>query len=622
MMVLVLLALGVLVVGVLVLRALVKEHGPHKLAWRYATGAHLDGRIRTDAGWFRRGTRVLHQSGHASRWAHKPRWRRMAWRLAVPLVVLAVLAGLVIDRPVTVLVVLVLAAAGLALGVWRLVRTARTWRHNRQVVGPLADALALPLQSTATEVERALHVPLNYPHKEAAVRVALPSHWQGTDMQRESVSRIVGQRLGGEWTTRVSRKPFLLIASHPPEPPARVAFAEVADLIRTQGSIDRLLVGLGTSGTPVWLDFSHEIAHLGVSVGTGGGKSSFLRLVIAQLAYWGCADFPVIDSKLISLDGMESIPGMRVYRTTDEQWQAIGGQVEEMEGRYQRLLADRKAEFPVTAMLLEEQNDAAIEWRSYWNQLPKESKSPATPPVYSDITKYMIKGRQVRKRVIGVYQMLSHSACGGMDASVMRSSYGAKALSRYSHQQWDSLTGIRPRVASSAIEGRWVVVLGNHVRHVQVPLGSAEELCEFALSSPHLGTPPTVQVTAERLYDTPGDPRAGVSASEPVEAVDPPPPGVRPAIHLVRPDEDPDDAGSPPENPGPEDGRGDVVVGRRDAANAVGIHPDTFKKARARHPVPGEFQMADGRPAWPRDALMRWNDDRKNAGGPSAAANE
>lgn len=591
---------AVLAVVVLVLRALVKEHGPHKLAWRYASGAHLDGKIRTDAGWFRRGTRVLHQSGHASRWAHKPRAHRAAWRLAVPAVILAVLAGLVIDRPAAVLVILAVAVAGLAFGVWRLVRTARTWRHNRQVVGPLADALALPLQSTAPEVERGLHIPLNYQHKEAAVRVALPSHWQGTDMQRESVSRIVGQRLGGEWNTRVSRKPFLLIASHPPEPPARVAFAEVADLIRTKGSPDRLLVGLGAGGTPVWLDFSDEIAHLGVSVGTGGGKSSFLRFVMAQAAYWGCADFPVMDSKLVSLDGMEGIPGMQVYRTPDEQWQAIGGEVGEMEERYQRLLSDRKAEFPVTYMLLEEQNDAAITWRAFWNQV-KEPKDPATPPVYSDITQYMIKGRQVRKRIIGVYQMLSHSACGGMDASVMRSSYGAKALSRYSHQQWDSLTGIRPRVASSAIPGRWVVVLGNSVRHIQVPLGSAEELCEFALSSPHLGTPPSPLVTVSRPQEEGTAPRGG--------------------LRLVRGSAEWISDGSP-ESPEPDDGTGDII-GRQAAATYLGMKPETFRKARQNRPVAGEYRLADGRPAWSRESLTQWRaESGRRAGGPSAAANQ
>lgn len=598
--ILLLLAVVVVLVVIAAGRAMLKEHGAHKLAWRFATGALMDGKVRTDAGWFSHGTRVMHPTGRASRWAHKPRAHRAAWRLGIVLVLLAVPAALALDWSAAVPAILAAAALALALGAWRLFRRARYWKHGRQVVSPLADALAMPLQSTRSEVERQLHVPLNYQQKDATVRVALPSHWQGTDMQREAAARIIGQRLGGEWSTRVSRKPFLLIASHPPEPPGRVAFADVAELIRTQGSADRWLVGLGTGRAPVWLDFSDEIAHLGVSVGTGGGKSSFLRFMMAQAAYWGCADFPVIDSKLISLDGMESIPGMRVYRTTEEQWAAIGGQVDEMESRYQRLLADRRAQFPVTTMLLEEQNDAAIEWRSYWNQA-KGSKDPATPPVYSDITKYMIKGRQVRMRTIGVYQMLSHSACGGIDASVMRSSYGAKALSRYSHQQWDSLTGIRPRVASSAQPGRWVVVLGNSVRHVQVPLGSAEELCEFALSSPHLGMPPSPRVTAGRPQVEPFSPRGG--------------------LHLVPPVAGPALDGSP-SAPEPGHGTGDIT-GRQAAATFLGMNPETFRKARQSRPIEGEYRLADGRPAWPRESLTRWRaESGKRAGGPSAAANE
>jgi hypothetical protein len=597
-MVVVVLALVLIVAAAIALaacRAMISQHGAHRLIWRYLSGAHLDGKYRTDAGWLTRGTKVLHPTGRASKWAHMPRLHRAAWRWGVPLVIVALAVIVVVLGAFGLPVLGALALAAVVFGTWRLVRLCRYWRHNRRVVVPVAKALAMPLQTTSGEVERALHVPLNHGHKDAEVRVALPDHWQGTDPQREAVARIISHRLGGEWTTRVTRRPFLLVAAHPPEPPARVAFADIADLIRSQGSIDRLLIGLGTGAAPVWLDFSDEIAHLGVSVGTGGGKSTFLRFLMAQLAYWGCADFPALDSKLISLDGMESIPGLRVYRTTEEQWAALAVQVADMEDRYRRLLADRRAQFPVTTMLLEEQNDAAIEWRAYWNQV-KASKDPATPPVYSDLTKFMIKGRQVRKRVIGVYQMLSHAACGGIDASVMRSSYGAKALSRYSHQQWDSLTGIKPRVASSAHPGRWVVVLGNQIRHVQVPFGSPEELCEFALSSPHADTSPPPPVEGAYPQPVPISPRG--------------------VVQLVRTPED--DTFASPSTPGPENGTGDVE-GRQAAATYLGMNPETFRKARQGRPIEGEYRLADGRPAWPREALERWAESRKRTGGPSAA---
>lgn len=61
-----------------------KEHpaneGPPRLAvflWRYFTGHHLDGRARTNATWFKRGTVPSH---HANWWNSKPRAHRMLWR--------------------------------------------------------------------------------------------------------------------------------------------------------------------------------------------------------------------------------------------------------------------------------------------------------------------------------------------------------------------------------------------------------------------------------------------------------------------------------------------------------------------------------------------------------------
>jgi hypothetical protein len=52
----------------------------HRFAWRYFTGHHLDGKARTDAGWFRRGTKPEH---HVNWWTGKPRVHRMLWRWAL-----------------------------------------------------------------------------------------------------------------------------------------------------------------------------------------------------------------------------------------------------------------------------------------------------------------------------------------------------------------------------------------------------------------------------------------------------------------------------------------------------------------------------------------------------------
>lgn len=570
--------------AVVVLYRLIADYGWLLVAWRFLSGHHLDGRHRTNAGWTERGTRAVGEHGRASRWAHLPRLHRAAWRLGGASVAVLAGWGALAHAAAVLAVALALLALPAGWGLWRAVRAVLAARHVRRVVRPLALALAPPLETTAVEVGRTLDVPRRPERPDAQVTAALPPHYQGTAGQADAITRIVGQRLGGEWTARVSRSPLQIIVARRPDPPALVTFGQVAESIRGSSAL-RPLMGLGAGDVPLWLDFGAEIAHLGVSVGTGGGKSAFLRYLIAQFAYHGVADFPVIDSKMVSLDGMESVPGLRVYRDVPEQWAALAALRADMERRYAELLADRSATFPLCVVLLEEQNDFAIESRAYWREI-KAARDPATPPVYSDITRLMIKGRQVGYRVIGVYQRLSAAACGGVDAGVMRDAYGMKALARFGPQAWDSLTGIRPRAASSAVPGRWTVVLGVDVRSVQVPYAEADELLAFALSAPAPGSVPVPPLRAP-------SPEVAGGMGRTLAA---------------------------PERPSPASDPAAVVIGLDAGASAAGLSVEAFRKARQRAPIPGEYRTDDGRPAWPRPELAAWLAARPRAGREVAVA--
>jgi hypothetical protein len=52
----------------------------NKFLWRYFTGHHLDGKRRTNATWFKRGTMPIH---HVTWWSAKPRIHRMLWRWGI-----------------------------------------------------------------------------------------------------------------------------------------------------------------------------------------------------------------------------------------------------------------------------------------------------------------------------------------------------------------------------------------------------------------------------------------------------------------------------------------------------------------------------------------------------------
>jgi hypothetical protein len=56
-------------------------------------------------------------------------------------------------------------------------------------------------------------------------------------------------------------------------------------------------------------------------------------------------------------------------------------------------------------------------------------------------------------------------------------------------------------------------------------------------------------------------------------------------------------------------------VGIAAAASYLGYDkPDSFRRARTRHPIPGEIRSSDGRPAWSVDALRVWHAARSRAG--------
>jgi hypothetical protein len=56
-----------------------------------------------------------------------------------------------------------------------------------------------------------------------------------------------------------------------------------------------------------------------------------------------------------------------------------------------------------------------------------------------------------------------------------------------------------------------------------------------------------------------------------------------------------------------ESDREELVIGIAAAASYLGyVKPDSFRRARTRHPIPGETRTGDGRPAWPADSLQAW----------------
>ncbi len=434
--------------------------------YRYLSGRSLDGKVRTDCSYLRRGTIIYTQTGRASNWAHLPGWKRQLMRLGVPTA--GSLTGWAyLEAPALTEDALVGATVvGTGIAIRKGFRPFRKYRTVR----PLDRALEPYAELSANVIQQKLVV------EDDLVQVPIAEHHGGRVDKLKDIDRVVAQRLGGEWDRDTNLKvfPFYLRYTPTPAPPGLVRLGDVLDAIRATEQ-HRPVLGLGARSEVLHLDFSGEIAHLAASIGTGGGKSSFLRYLVAQFAYHGVTDFDVCDVKMVSLAGMEDVPGLRIFRDVEEIWEALARARAEMDERYRILLKNPSKVFPRKVIILEEQNAFALETAIRWRGI-KEPRDPKTAPVWADIAMLLVKARQVNMNIIGVYQRMSADAAGG---GTLRDQYGLKLLSRFSPQAWDTLVGTRPRAASSAVPGRAIVVLGESIRQVQIPFCTPEEAMEL-----------------------------------------------------------------------------------------------------------------------------------------------
>ena len=79
------------------------------------------------------------------------------------------------------------------------------------------------------------------------------------------------------------------------------------------------------------------------------------------------------------------------------------------------------------------------------------------------------------------------------------------------------------------------------------------------------------------------------------------------------------DATATPAAASADDDAGGLIAGIAAAAGYLGYgKPDSFRRARTRHPIPGETRTPDGRPARTPAALRAWHAQRQIAGSHTA----
>lgn len=521
-----LLAAAVIVAVIVAVRAIVRlwhgrvrAHGLGVLAWRWLSGNTWHGDPVTDAGWLRPGRRALTRTGFATRWHHLPRWKRAAWRTGITLVVAVDLASWLASRRLA-LAWTAAALTGAAAGAsWRAWRWAAGRRHRSNWLYPLhitlGPVLSVPLTARP---ESWLEVA---PDRSRAV-IALPSNFDFDAKVQQRVLAIASAKLGMEAPEAEWRKagptPLLTLTASAP-PPARVALADIREALEQAGD-DELVWGLGKQGRVVRVSLSGDSPHIGLSMGSGAGKSVTARMLAAAMLNRGCIVL-IIDYKMISHQWAQGLPNVVIARRPAEMHEAFLWLGREIERRSEVALAGADIDGNVRAtvgprliVICEELNAAMNRLRAFWTSV-RENSDPKKSPAIDAFEEASFMGRQVLVNLVYIGQRLSVKAAGSGDA---RENIGIIGFARYTASNWKMLASEHAMPPSSRHPGRLQVVT-DKVTECQVAYLSAREARHLAVSGTvsalPAGMPGARAVTGLREIENAGPDQGTVTISAP-----------------------------------------------------------------------------------------------------------
>lgn len=485
-----------------------RKHPITRGLWRYfVTGRPLFG--AGDNATFLRDATVDRRGGPVEKLS-RARWRRVARRHAALTVPAALLAcdwrATVAYATLALLVAAVYAVRLLIL--WWPQRSVRaefvipTWQVVARILG---------VPPRRRDAVRSVQLPAGFGRDvddetgEAAplvVRIHLPAVPLDEGV-RKRIATAAGQRLGiaevaAEWTIRGGRAYVDL--SHRVHAPAVLAFRDVRTLW-LEASPTRPFVGLAAKRVPVYADLDNDGPHMGVSGGTGTGKSTLLRGVLAKRVQSG-AGLVIGDYKVTSHPWARRIAQTssdRVVYVCDEEpiSDAILAVYAEFERRRELLKTDASALVGVRPvdLLIEELNSLASRLRTWWGHERRRILAdarqegeetpyvPTVPPCLDALAALVQMGRELEIRVHFAAQRLDASALSPKDGGAIRESITNRFLAKYTKAAWNMLcAGVPYEAFPGGPRGIWTAVVGGEVTHFRVPNLSNDEAYELAMS--------------------------------------------------------------------------------------------------------------------------------------------
>ena len=225
--------------------------------------------------------------------------------------------------------------------------------------------------------------------------------------------------------------------------------------------------------------------HVGISAGSGAGKSVTARLIATQVLYKGGIVL-FLDFKLISHHWARGLPNVAYAARPPEIHQAACWLAEEITRRNEVAMAGADIEGEVHAnvgprilVVAEELNATMGRLKAYWREV-REKGDPATSPAIAAIEEGLATGRQARVNFLLIGQRLSAKATGSGNNADARENIGAIIMARYTKRTVEMLAPDRAIPAASSHVGRVQVVTATAVRETQVGFLTGREARAFA----------------------------------------------------------------------------------------------------------------------------------------------
>lgn len=570
--------------------------------WRWLSGEPHHGHPITNAGWLRRGEGTAKTgTGHAHRWWYRPRWQRAAHRTGGTLGFILAVWGLLAALWLTVWMLGVTLLAAAVFGGWRGWLRIRRRRHDRSWLLPLhLAAHELAGWPRAVRASSWIATVLDDSGAVIEARLELPKGWVPDPQDEKQLVRIASEKLAieaAEPTWRRGGPAPLLTLRHSPPPPGKFGMdrllPELAGLAENQ-----LLIGVGKNEELITASLHTDSPHIAISMGTGAGKSNLGSWLLFQMLIRGAIGSVLDPKRRLSYPwilkdsdrAVVQLPNVAYAWTTPQLHAAMAWLSTELDRRGDVAFAGMDTGGVVHAnvgnrmfILAEELNLAVPRLKAYW----QENRGPGDPsksPAFTGLGEVAFAGRQVRKHLVLIGQMLTAEATGSRDSSV-KENCGVKLLARYGPKGWRIMAEDIPMPPPPTELGRVQVVTAGQAREAQTPEFDPWEGRRLVLQG--LVTPLPAGM--------PCGPARGVPADVPAPSQLPAPP---PDLRVV--------SGEFPSLGPPE-----AVDLREAAASVVGCKLGALRKASQRQGFPAPVGIRGQAYVYDPDELARWDAGRR-----------